>query len=314
MLLILDEMAEMDPKKIGESAYMLCNGKGKSRLNSSISLRKQLSWRLGVLSAGEIDITTHMESCGKKSYAGQELRLLSIPAKASENSFGIFENIHEFESAELFANYLKDATSNYYGSALSEFVKKVIIDYQKIKPWYDIGFKEFSKNHLPAKAFEQDVRAFRVFYFIAFAGELATRYGITGWNTGDALDASLKCYQSWLDNKGGIGNLESKKILEQVKFFLELYGCSRFYNLNGAEQQHINNMAGYKEVCDGETVFYILPMIFKNEICRGINHKDAIRLLIKNNTLLVNDKGECCQQKRTPHGNKRMYIINGEII
>ncbi len=44
MLLILDEIAEMDPKKIGEAAYMLCNGKGKSRLNSSIFLSEQLRW------------------------------------------------------------------------------------------------------------------------------------------------------------------------------------------------------------------------------------------------------------------------------
>lgn len=314
MLLILDEMAEMNPKKIGEAAYMLCNGKGKSRLNSSISLRKQLRWRLGVLSTGEIDIATHMESGGRKSHAGQELRLLSIPAKPCENSYGVFENIHEFETAELFANYLKDAASNYYGSPLVEFAKKVIADYQKIKPWHDEAFKTSFRKHLPEKAAEQDIRAFRVFYFIAFAGELATRYGITGWLEGEALSASLKCFQAWLDNKGGTGNFESKRILEQIKSFLELHGCSRFHDLAGFDSQHINNMAGYKEIFQGETTFYLLPTIFKKEVCKGINHKDAISLLIKEDVLLVNDKGEYYQQKRTPHGNKRVYIIKGELL
>ncbi len=232
---------------------------------------------LGVLSTGEIDITTHMESGGRKSRAGQELRLLSIPAKPSKNSYGVFENIHEFESAELLAVYLKDTASNYYGSPLVELIKKVVFDYQKIKVWYDDDFKGFSKNHLPEKASEQDIRAFSVFYFIAFAGELATRYGIMGWNIGDALNASLKCFQSWFNNKGGTGNFESKRILEQVKLFLELHGCSRFHDLNGFDLQHINNMAGYKEIHDGENTFYLLPTIFKNEICKGINnYKDAI--------------------------------------
>ena len=314
MLLILDEMAEMNPHKIGEAAYMLCNGQGKSRFNSTISLRKQHRWRLGILSTGEIDITTHMESCGRKSYAGQELRLLSIPAKSSEESFGIFENIHEFESPEFFANYLKDAAGSYYGTAFMEFVKKALIDYQKIKPWYDIGFRDFSREHSPEKASEQDARAFRVFYFIGFAGELATKYGITGWNAGDALSASLQCFRSWLENKGGTGNLESKKILEQVKFFLELHGCSRFYDLHGPESQSINNMAGYRETRDGETIFYVLPTIFKKEICRGLNYKSAINLLVKNNALSEDDKEGYYRPKRTPHGIKRLYAIRGDLI
>jgi hypothetical protein len=54
---------------------------------------------------------------------------------------------------------------------------------------------------------------------VGFAGELATKYGITGWNTGDAYEAALRCFHSRLENKGGVGDPEDKKIMEHVKSF-----------------------------------------------------------------------------------------------
>jgi putative DNA primase/helicase len=76
-LLILDELSEMSPFKAGEVAYMLANGKGKSRMDKNCKSREILLWKLVFLSSGEIDLSTHMNEVNKTSKAGQKARLLN---------------------------------------------------------------------------------------------------------------------------------------------------------------------------------------------------------------------------------------------
>ncbi len=170
-------------------------------------------------------------------------------------------------------------------------------------------------EHLPDKSEGQDLRAFERFMFVGFAGELATKYGITGWKEGALYHAALKCFHAWLEEKGGVGDDENKQILEQAKGFFELHGCSRFYELNGLEgQKVINNMAGSKDSHQDAVMFYVSPSAFQNEICKGFNRKTVIELLIKNGFLLQDHNGEYRQQKWAPHGNKKVYVVSGKIL
>ena len=59
-LLILDELAQVDPRTAGECAYMLANETGKSRSTRTGQTRQRLTWRLLFLSAGEIGLAAHM--------------------------------------------------------------------------------------------------------------------------------------------------------------------------------------------------------------------------------------------------------------
>ena len=103
---------------------------------------------------------------------------------------------------------------------------------------------------------------------------------------------------------------ESEKIFERLKCFLEHHKCNRFYDLTGLKSQRIKNIAGYKETREnGETIFYVLPSVFREEICADLNHKNAVNTLLNKGALLKNQKGEYCQPKRTPHGIKRLYLI-----
>lgn len=61
-------------------AYMLANGAGKVRSDKNGCARKRLSWRLLFLSTGEISLAAHIEQSGKRARAGQEARILDIPA------------------------------------------------------------------------------------------------------------------------------------------------------------------------------------------------------------------------------------------
>lgn len=74
-LLILDELAQVDPKEAGEMAYLLANGMGKARaIKTGVSKQRQ-EWRLIFLSAGEVNLAQHMRESGKTIKAGQSVRL-----------------------------------------------------------------------------------------------------------------------------------------------------------------------------------------------------------------------------------------------
>lgn len=84
-LLILDELALVDPQEAGNAAYALASGQGKARAQQSGALRRRAEWRVMVCSTGEIGLADHMRSAkrAERTMAGQELRLLDLPADAA---------------------------------------------------------------------------------------------------------------------------------------------------------------------------------------------------------------------------------------
>lgn len=123
-LLILDELSEISPSKAGEVAYMLANGQGKKRLDKNCNARETWAWRLIFLSSGEVDLASHMAEESKTSKAGQKIRLLNIPAKANNKSFGIFEDLHSLRMVQNFRIIFELAQQNITGLLQSHSRKK----------------------------------------------------------------------------------------------------------------------------------------------------------------------------------------------
>lgn len=95
-LLILDELAQVQPKAAGECAYMLANEQSKARATRTGTARARLAWRLLFLSAGELGLADHMAEGMKRTRTGQEVRMADIPADAGAG-LGAFENLHDLE-------------------------------------------------------------------------------------------------------------------------------------------------------------------------------------------------------------------------
>jgi uncharacterized protein (DUF927 family) len=305
-LLALDEISEMS-SKAGNVAYMFADGEGKDRMDKNCDLKETFRWRLLFLSSGEVDLAAHLAESDKKSKAGQEVRFVSIPANSASEQNGIFEDLHGFADVSEFGKHLQENAANCYGTVSIEFVKKVLND-ANIKESYGAEFKRLKASYLPEKASSQDKRVFDRCMFVGFAGEVATKYGLTGWRVGEAYDAALKCFNSWLSEKGGVGDLEEKRLMEQARAFFEAHVSGRFHDIDGFKDQKINNLAGYKRELENELIYYATTSTFQNEICKGFNKNYAIDIFRKKKVLLG------YQQKWTPHGNKRVYVFDGKAI
>lgn len=124
-LLILDELAQVDPKTAGECAYMLANEQSKGRANRSGGLRTRLTWRLLFLSAGELSLADHMAEGMKRTRTGQEVRMADIPADC-ELGMGAFECLHSFEDGAEFSRALVTLSGNCYGAVGREWLQYLV--------------------------------------------------------------------------------------------------------------------------------------------------------------------------------------------
>src|SRR5690606_4640071 len=126
-LLILDELAQLDPREAGSVAYLLANGTGKSRASQSGEARAAKRWLTFFLSSGEISLAEHARSDGRgrRSPAGQEVRILDIEADAGKG-LGLFDTLHSHPNGDALARAIKDKAAQHYGIAGPEFVRRLV--------------------------------------------------------------------------------------------------------------------------------------------------------------------------------------------
>lgn len=301
-LLPLDDLGQSDAKTIGQSIYMLSNEQGKARMTDQAGMRHTHRWRLLFLSTGEIGLGDRMGEAGQKPRAGQELRMAEMPADAGAR-MGVFENIHGSETPEVFARRVVDAAGKYYGTALLAWLEYLATaDQFAIADNVNEAGGAFIGAQLTDKAHGQAKRVARRFALVGAAGELATALGITGWKRGEAMSAARRCFDDWLSVRGGETDQEQRAMLQQVRAFLEQHGNARFESCDRVGDDHargVMNRAGYRqesESAKGGATFYILPSVWKGEVCKGYDATSVARLM-RRNGWLIGTEGE---QRRTP--------------
>lgn len=313
--LILDEMGEVDPSEIGSIVYMIANGVGKGRAGRTGESKRRASWRVMILSSGELGLAQHMLDGGKIAKAGQEIRMIDISADAGAGH-GIFENLHEHESAADLADELKEAAKNYFGTPSVAFLEHLIGDLESFPSMLKNEMVEFIAANLPSGSAGQATRVCRKFAAIASAGEFATKKGITGWQEGDAIVAAAICFRSWLADKGGNGaNQEGPSILSRIKAFFESHGEYRFTDIADASARPTINRAGFKKATPEGFEYYVLPEVFKREICSGLDPRVATKVLVDAEWLEPDNAGKKSAQRKTlPQvGLTRVYVFTQKM-
>lgn len=282
MLLVLDELGQLLAQIAGDVAYMIANGKGKNRADRTGNIRAVKTWLVLFLSAGEISLSELMAQAGKRTLAGQETRMADITANAGKG-LGVFEELHGHKDGHEFSRVLCDAVARDYGTAAPAFINAVIELGEKI-PSMVKRFRDEFMNLLPDDAGGQARRVGSRFALVAAAGEIATACGITGWPAGEAERAARVCFDAWIDGRGGAGNSEVTALLRQVRQFFEIHGEARFSPWDRALDDHAprtSNRAGFvrRDVTSNSLTYYVTVEVFRQEICKGFDYRDAQKIL-----------------------------------
>lgn len=309
-LLVLDELGQVDAREAGEIAYMLANGTGKARADRSGGVRNRQTWRLLFLSAGEIGLAQHMRDGGKKARAGQEVRLVEIPADAGRG-FGMFEDLHGMDGGAVLSKAITDATQQQHGAAAVAFLNSFVNDLEDFPSWWKEQRATFLSDVLPESASGQAHRVAERFALIAAAGEYASANGVTNWALGEASKAAATCFAAWMEQRGGAGNQERVAIMAQVRAFFEAHGESRFTDLDVSDKKDTINRAGFRRKNGDGWEYLVLPEAFKRDICQGYDPKAVIKQLRESGWIVPDADGKA--QKREPlpgMGRTRCYLFS----
>lgn len=308
-LLILDEISEMNSKDASETAYMLGNGQGKTRSNKNGSTRPTKTWKTLFLSSGEVTLQTLVnEDNGKRRVkAGQEVRIADINADAGKD-WGIFESLHHFPSSAALADHLRYATNQHYGTAGIQWLDMLTKHYSQWHQTLQESIAQFCKSVLPPNVSGQANRVARRFGLVAVAGELATQYGITGWQQGQATQAAQHCFNDWLAQFGK-GNREDKQIMDAVMSFLER-NPARFQDLNLVSPLPVIDRVGFIRNKQGDTE-YIIPARQLERLAEGFSSNQIAQVLQKFGLLNEPDKEgkNAIKMRLAELGSIRCYII-----
>jgi len=286
-LLPLDEISQCDPREIGQLVYSLANGFGKQRANKLGLARTTSEWRVMILSNGERSIDDVIALGGKKSQAGQEIRLLNIPLFGQ---YGSFNCLHDKKTGCELSNHLKFASTQFYGVAGVEFLKQLINENRDLNYLFNDFLATMTINQ---QLSAQQNRAVQRFALLALAGELATEYGITSWKTGDAEKSIFNCFIIW-QKYFGSGNIEDNQILESIRDFIDRYGDSRFSEIH--DNRIVHERAGYWKDDNNQRLYLFNKSGLSEALQRnGLNR--GIKTLKKHGWLICKNQRNTIQQR-----------------
>ena len=237
VLLPMDEMGQADPKEVPETLYMLANGTGKDRARAGGGNRKAVTFRTLVLSSSEESAARMAEQGGKRIKAGQEVRLLDIPAVVP-GGHGCFDELHGAADGATFAQLMAGAARGQHGTAGPAFVGRVATTLGTTPTFpaeLSNRIADWCSTHVPASADGQVQRAGRRLGLVAVAGELASSFGLTGWPEGAVAAAIATVFREWMAERGGTGSREDMHLFAALRRFIGAHGSSRFEPLRPAQ-------------------------------------------------------------------------------
>ncbi|MGN3966900.1 DUF927 domain-containing protein [Burkholderia gladioli] len=344
-LLILDEIGQVEPRLVGDVIYMLANESGKARASRSGSAKPVLTWRLLFLSNGEKSVAALMAEGNKPMKGGIEVRLPAIPAEVGE--MGVVETLHGFPTPAALIEHLERHAGMAYGTAGPAFIEWASSQAGELAENLRTRVDELVAKWVPDGAHSQVARVAKRFALVAAAGELATACDLTGWPPGASIDAARRCFEGWLELRGGAGNSDEAEAVRQVLHFLVAHGDNRFVWMNRAQDDHRPNVphrAGFKQhvkrgerrttigsdreyyaefggkmsADDAESVeteYLIEAAVFRKDVCAGFDHKMVTKALMKRGVLMARSDGYPYRQEYIPgHGKFMVYRVLPSIF
>ncbi|WP_130469910.1 DUF927 domain-containing protein [Candidatus Magnetaquicoccus inordinatus] len=304
-LMVLDEIAEVNPREAGSIIYALSNGRGKQRADRHGEAKELSRWRVLLLSSGERMLATYLSDVRMEQRAGQEVRLLDVHC---HRRYGMFDELHGMASGRELADHLRGAVKRHHGEAGRAFLRALLgckADWPALYRYvYERGWSEFVLQD----GLEQ--RAAQSFALVAMAGELATQdFELCGWEPGAALQAAVTVYKIWLSNRGR-GNSESKSIISKVLEFLDLHGDSRFSALQGSDEAVRNRAGWYKSVATadgGSERHFLFTSAGLREALAGFDFRRALAVL-EQSQLLV------CADRENRRERADIYRVGGRLV
>ena len=303
-LLVLDEIGQTaDPRKIPQMVYSVINGVSKTQGAKDGGNRRQKTWRNLILSTGEINPESLIGDRAQWK-AGNHVRLPDIQAEAR---YGIYDTLHGFADGAKLSEHINQATAKQRGTAGRALIRQILKDGKEAASQAVEARRAQFLETLPPMG-GQARRIARRFALLAAVLEYAAP--ITGMRQGAGEAGVKQCFNEWLE-ENGTGNREDRQIIEQVTAFMDVNALSmRFsdWNAQTVNQHH----AGYRKQEGSIDEFWIIPVVFEDEVCKGYSQRKVCEVLHNRQWLKKADNGRWQHQRKRNGSASRFYVLMGE--
>lgn len=315
-LLPLDELSEANGRDVDAALYMLPNESGKMRAAQNGTARTRKTWRLLILSTGELTPADKLAEVGQRAKAGQDARIASIPADAGAG-FGAFQTLHGAAHGGALSERLKAGALRNHGTAARAYLEALAAaradDEAELRRFIGAVMGDFLAAHVPDKADGQVRRVAKRFALTAAAGELARAFGVLPWPEGEATRAAGACFAVWLSRRGSHGSAEAEEAEQRFRHFLAQHGASRFETIGAGERagERVQNRVGWRTREEGAAWrYYIAPECWRRDIFAGMDGGAAAAVLAERG-LIQRGEGRHLTQKVsiTGEGRPRVYVV-----
>ncbi|MEO0958791.1 MAG: hypothetical protein AAFY66_10075 [Pseudomonadota bacterium] len=234
--------------------------------------------------------------------------MLDIPADG--RAFGAFDNLQGKTDGKAFADHINRAAAASYGTAGPAFVTALLSDFEGTVGNVRTSVETFSEEAARQLGFEdgQVKRGAQRLGLIAAAGELATKFGITGWEPGEAFSAAMEVLELWIASRGGGGSAEAREAVERTREFIVAHGLSRFETFGG---EKVINRAGWRV---GE-LYCFAPDVWRREVHAGADGGRAAQLISAAGLLEPGDGKNLAKRISVPGEQRvRAYCVSATIL
>ena len=303
-LLVLDEIGQAaDPRKIPQMVYSVINGVSKTQGAKDGGNRRQKTWRNLILSTGEINPESLIGDRAQWK-AGNHVRLPDIQAEAR---YGIYDTLHGFADGAKLSEHINQATAKQRGTAGRALIRQILKDGKEAAAQaVEAGRDRFLETLPPMEG--QARRIARRFALLAAVLEYAAP--ITGMRQGAGEAGVRQCFNEWLE-ENGTGNREDRRIIEQAIAFMDVNALSmRFSDWNA--QTWNQNHAGYRKQEGSIDEYWIIPVVFENEVCKGYSPRKVCEVLHNHEWLKKAENGRWQHQRKRNGSASRFYVLMGE--
>ena len=298
-LLVLDEIGQASPHVIGDTVYSVMNGINKVQGGNRALTR----WKVMMFSTGEKPPDSILKHHKGDWNAEQAARLPSIRAAAQ---YGIYDTLHGFEDSALLSEHIAESAEQYHGVAGRLFIRQLLDELEQTKQQATERIATFMAT-IPELS-GQARRVAKRFALAAAALELAAP--VTGLPVGVGMAGVKQCFDEWLEANGA-GKHEDRRIIEQAAAFMDVYALSmRFSDWSSPTVNQ--NHAGYRKQEGHITEYWLIPVVFEEEICQNFDKLKVCEVLHTEQWLKKPNNGRWQHQRKYNGVSARFYVLMGE--
>jgi putative DNA primase/helicase len=126
-------------------------------------------------------------------------------------------------------------------------------------------------------------------------------------------DAEAWALERWIELRGGTEPTEARQAIECVRLFIEQHGDARFASVDDADVRPVSNRAGYRKGGGAEREWWVLPEVWRAEICVGHDAQFVARVLARAGMLRTQAEGLQCRV-RIGNITPRAYVVTAAIL